>query len=258
MMERRDYPIGVFDSGMGGISVLKAVTALLPGEDFIFFGDSKNAPYGTRSVEEVRRLTLAGTQYLYQKGIKALVIACNTATSAAIGLLREHFSGMPVIGIEPAVKPAAALGGHPRVLVMATPRTVEGEKFKQLVSRFQDQAEFIPLGCPGLVEFVEAGKTEGPEVEAYLEELLGPVCKEGRPDAVVLGCTHYPFLKKSLSRVLGRDVRLLDGSDGTARELRRRLKEENLLKDKAGGGTVSLEISDVSRLETARRLYELK
>ena len=240
--DRRNLPVGVFDSGVGGISVLKEMVALLPEEDFVFFGDSANAPYGTKSIRQVQELTLAGVERLNAwpgedgKGVKAVVIACNTATSAAIGLLREKYTQMPVIGIEPAIKPALHLKEDPRVVVLATPATVKGEKFRLLMTSLGGEGEVIPIGCPGLMEFVEQGILEGEEVDALLEELLAPVTGGSTPvDAIVLGCTHYPFLKKEIAKIAGTGTVILDGSAGTARQLRRRLKEEGLLRAAPNG-----------------------
>ena len=162
---RQECPIGVFDSGVGGISVLRELVAQMPNENYIFFGDSKNAPYGTKTLEEVQKLTCADAEYLLSRGVKALVVACNTATSAAIRILREKYADMPVIGIEPALKPAVHAGGHPRVLVMATPMTLREEKFHALMQRFESDAEILRLPCSGLVEYVEQGVLEGAELE---------------------------------------------------------------------------------------------
>ena len=159
-MERTELPIAVFDSGLGGISVLRALVQRLPGEDFLYFGDSANAPYGVRPVAEVRRLTQDVIGRLYDRGIKAAVIACNTATSAAIGPLRAAFPDIPVIGIEPALKPAVA--HHRRVLVLATPLTLREEKFVALMHQCAGCAEIVPLPCPELVEFVERGELDSP------------------------------------------------------------------------------------------------
>lgn len=194
MAIKAELPIGFFDSGLGGLSVLREAVRILPQEDYLYFGDSAHAPYGTKSVEEIRRLSLANSDHLYQKGIKALVVACNTATSAAISALREVYTSIPVIGIEPAIRPAVTQGSHPRVLVMATPLTVRGRKLHDLVGRYDRGAEVEALACPGLMEFVEEGRLDGPDVEAYLTQLLLPHL-DPAPDALVLGCTHYPFLK---------------------------------------------------------------
>lgn len=155
-MEQREQPIGVFDSGLGGISVLRACTALLPQEDFLFFGDSANAPYGEKSLAQVRRLTIAAVDRLLAQGVKAVVVACNTATSAAIHLLRQAHPDLPIIGIEPAVKPAALDVGSSSVIVMATPLTIREDKYQKLAAAFCHEANVISLPCPGLAERVEA------------------------------------------------------------------------------------------------------
>ncbi|MDD6307111.1 MAG: glutamate racemase [Clostridiales bacterium] len=248
-MEMRKLPIGVFDSGVGGISVLRELAALMPNEDFIFFGDSKHAPYGTKTLEEVRKLTCADAEYLRKQQVKALVVACNTATSAAIDILREKYQDIPVIGIEPALKPAVHAGNHPRVLVMATPMTLREEKFQKLMQQYRAEAEIISLPCPGLVEFVERGELDSPALEQFLttlfrDYLLHPV------DCVVLGCTHYPLVKDMIQKVLGDDVQIFDGGEGTARETRRRLEEAGLLNPTEKTGNIQLENS----LETAEIL----
>lgn len=239
--ERSRLPIGVFDSGVGGISVLRELVALMPGESFIFYGDSAHAPYGTKSLEEVRRLTFADAERLMRIGIKALVVACNTATSAAVRLLRERYAGMPVIGIEPALKPAVLAAEGGRVLVMATPMTLQEEKFHALLRRFLGQAKILTLPCPGLMEYVEAGVLSGPELERFLTELLAEYRREP-VDCVVLGCTHYPFVREAIQEVLGSRVQIFDGGAGTARETRRRLEECGLFQKEppAGGGEIWL------------------
>lgn len=241
-MEKRNLPVAVFDSGVGGISVLREMVRLMPEEDFYFFGDSINAPYGTKTQEEICRLTLQHVARMAEKGIKGIVIACNTATSASIGRLREIYTEIPVVGIEPALKPAVMEKKGAKVLVLATPMTVQGTKFRDLAAKYQEQATILPVGCPGLMEFVEEGKLEGEEVEKYLKNLLFPYLSGGI-DAVVLGCTHYPFLKRAIARVLGPGPHIIDGSEGTARELQRRLREMNLLTDRTKPGTVFFEES---------------
>ena len=233
-------PIGVFDSGVGGISVLKELTALMPNEDYIYLGDSANAPYGTKTLEQVVKLVQEDAAYLYEKGIKALVVACNTATSAAIQTLREIYQDIPVIGIEPALKPAVLSKEHPTVVVMATPMTIKEKKFHKLMQRFETEADIIPLPCPGLMEFVERGELEGEALEQYLQKLFLPYEKV---DAVVLGCTHYPFVKKTIQKVLGEHAKLFDGGAGTARETKRRLEEKGLLNPSCKKGKVVFENS---------------
>ena len=252
-MEKRNLPVGIFDSGVGGISVLREIIRLMPQEDYYFFGDSLHAPYGTKTTAQIQALTLENVAKMRDYGIKAVVIACNTATSAAIALLRERYQDMPVIGIEPALKPAVHIRENPRVLVMATPATVEGKKFHLLLERYHECGEVIPVACPGLMEYVERGELSGESLHQYLTGLFAPYT-EREIDAVVLGCTHYPFIKAELSSVLGEKVQLLDGSEGTARELRRRLAEEDLLTDREGEGRVVFEMSIPQKEELCRKL----
>ncbi len=237
MGDRKALPIAVIDSGVGGISVLRELRKLLPHEDFLYFGDIKNAPYGRKSRDEVLTLTRNNLEALKAHGIKALVIACNTATSAAARILREENPALPIIGIEPAVKPASHLSDHPRVLVMATTLTLKEEKFKSLVSRFSEEGEFIPLPCPGLVELIEKGDTESPEILTYLEAIFAPYQNQ-KIDGIVLGCTHYPHVKKAISRFFPPTVAILDGGEGTARQTERRLAELDLLRT-VGDGKVT-------------------
>lgn len=242
MKDNFSRPIGVFDSGVGGISVLRELVALMPNENYIFYGDSKHAPYGTKTREEVERLTCADAEYLLNQGVKALVVACNTATSAAIQVLRRRYPDMPVIGIEPALKPAVRCRLHPRVLVMATPMTLREEKFHNLMIRFEEEAEIIPLPCPGLVEFIEQGDLESEALRQFLSELFAPY-QETPVDCVVLGCTHYPFVREMIQRVLGAHVKIFDGGAGTARETKRRLIESGLLNPAGKAGTVQMQNS---------------
>ena len=257
-MDEMHRPIGVFDSGVGGISVLKELVALMPNENFIFYGDSKNAPYGTKTLEEVRALTCADASHLLEENVKALVVACNTATSAAIGILRKKYQDrMPVIGIEPALKPAVSVKKNPRVLVMATPMTIREEKFQKLLEQFTNRAQVISLPCPGLVEFVERGELESEALDQFLRELFAPYRKEPI-DAAVLGCTHYPLIRSSIQKSLGSRVAVFDGGAGTARETLRKLKEYQLLSDATERGTVIFENStgDERMIELSRYLLE--
>lgn len=257
-MDGMQKPIGVFDSGVGGISVLRELVALMPNENFIFYGDSGNAPYGTKTLEEVRKLTCADAEFLIGKDVKALVVACNTATSAAIHILREKYQKkMPVIGIEPALKPAVSVKEHPRVLVMATPMTLREEKFQKLMGNFKNRAEVLPLPCPGLVEFVERGELEGSRLEAYLKELFAGYLHQP-VDAVVLGCTHYPLIRKSIQKVLGAKAAVFDGGAGTARETLRKLKEYHLVNEENGCGNVTFfnSASDEKMIALSRYLLE--
>ena len=257
-VELRRQPIGVFDSGVGGISVLRECVKIMPNEDFIYYGDSKNAPYGTKPTEVVRELTIAQVKRFLEIPIKGCVIACNSATSAAVRVLREMYPKLPLVGIEPALKPASLYKRDPRVLVLATPMTIKEEKFKNLLAKYEDKATIYGLPCPGLMEYVEEGKYDTSEVSNFLEELLAPY-RGGVIDAVVLGCTHYPFVKDKISQVLGPGVRVFDGGEGTAREMRRRIDVAGLLTDKTTRGEVIFENSsdDKSKIKLCNRLLNM-
>ena len=232
MNKKNDY-IAVFDSGVGGISVLRHLIRLMPGERFVYFGDSANAPYGSRPTREIRELTLAAVHSLLEEyPLKALVIACNTATAAAVNDIRNAHPDLIVVGIEPALKVAADHYPGGRVGVLATEVTLREEKFDTLLHRFDENVTIYKIPVPGLVELVEQGKVDTPETEGLLRRVLAPYI--GKLDAAVLGCTHYPFARAAISRVLGKDVVLLDGGEGTARETRRRLEMAGLLENGTG------------------------
>lgn len=257
-MKDRERPIGVFDSGVGGISVLRELYKIMPEENYIYFGDSKNAPYGTKSLEEVRQLTIANVELLLEQGAKGIVVACNTATAAAVRILREMYPEVPLVGIEPALKPAALQPGHPTVLVMATPMTIQAEKFHNLVSCYEQEADIIGLPCPGLMEFVEKGITEGDELKQFLEDLLAPYFRE--IDSIVLGCTHYPFVRGLIQELAGERVRVFDGGKGTAREMCRRITQAGLRTECRGRGTVTFEnsLAAEEEIELSRELFQKK
>lgn len=248
--EKKRQPVGVFDSGVGGISVLRELIRVMPCENYIYLGDSKNAPYGTKSLEEVRRLSLENARTLLEQGAKGLVVACNTATSAAVRLMRGMYPNLPIVGIEPALKPAALQKEHPHVLVMATPMTVQQEKFRQLMARYEQKAEIYPLPCPGLMEFVEAGDLESDMLHDFLQELLDPYLGK-QLDSVVLGCTHYPFARRMIRQIVGDAVTIFDGGEGTAREMRRRLAVADLLNPSEEPGWVRFENSVATPEELA-------
>lgn len=235
-MENRK-PIGVFDSGVGGISVLRELVRIMPNEDYLYLGDSEHAPYGTKSLQEVRQLTLDNIDCLLAKGAKSIVVACNTATSAAVAILRKKYPELPLVGIEPAIKPAVLHKPDSNIVVMATPMTLRQEKFQNLMRQYEDQAHIIPLACPGLMEFVERGDLDSKELHGYLTELLWTVGEE-HIDSIVLGCTHYPFAKEMIAKVVGDSVTIFDGGFGTAREMRRRLEVAGLLTDASSKGDV--------------------
>ena len=231
MNQKGDF-IGVFDSGVGGISVLRHLRKLLPNERFLYYGDSANAPYGRRTTAQVQALTLAAAEKMMEFGLKALVVACNTATAAAIQALRQNYPDLVVIGIEPALKPAVDQFPTGRIGVMATQVTLREEKFDALMRRCGETATITKIPAPGLVELVEAGKADTDAAEALLSDLLSPYA--GKLDALVLGCTHYPFAVAAIRKVLGPRVVLIDGGEGTARETKRRLEQAGLLHDGPG------------------------
>ena len=245
-MDNKEKPIGFFDSGVGGISVLKESLKVLPNEDFVYFGDSINAPYGTKDVNEVKKLTFNAVDFLLDKGVKAVVIACNTATSAAIDDLREKYKDIPIIGIEPALKPAVEISRGKSIIIMATPMTLAEKKFSNLMQQYNEEVHIVPLPCAGLVELIENGIIEGAEIERYLKEKL----KEFMGldvGAIVLGCTHYPFIKNELSKIVGDKTVIIDGSIGTVNQLKRQLTCNNLLNEKRTKGTVTIHNSATSR-----------
>ena len=251
-MNRREDLIAVFDSGVGGVSVLQHLVSMLPGERILYYGDSANAPYGTRSREQVEALTLAAAEKLMARGLKALVVACNTATSAAINELRAAWPELIIVGIEPAVKLACDRFPGGTVGVMATEMTLREGKFSELMHRFDGEEQILRLPAPGLVELVEQGKGNSPEASALLEPILGPW--RGKLDALVLGCTHYPFASRAISRVLGPDTPLMDGGEGTAREALRRLREADLLENGEGALLIENSTGDPGLTALSRQL----
>lgn len=246
----RHAPIALFDSGAGGISVLREVKKLLPREQLLYFGDTANAPYGERSDSEVRQLVLDAAARLIPH-CKALVLACNTATAVAAAELRRRHPDTPVIGMEPALHPALKAGGHPVVAVLATAATLRSEKFKNLCKRYEKTAFFHPIQAPGIVRLVEAGQADSPYMDIYLKELLLSLPK--RPDALVLGCTHFPFAKAALERVFG-DIPCFDGATGTAKELCRRLQQQDLLAPDTAAGGILLTASVATSLPLFSKL----
>lgn len=254
-MDKHSY-IAVFDSGVGGVSVLRELRALMPGERFYYFGDSGNAPYGKKTTEQVRALTLAaGKKLLIDRDCKALVVACNTATAAAIIELRAEYPDRIIVGIEPALK--LACDRHPggTIGIMATDVTLREKKLAALMERVKRDCRVLRVHAPGVVELVEAGKCDSDEALQLMEQLLGP--HRGELKALVLGCTHYPFMKKAMGIVLGPEVELLDGGEGTARETRRRLAEADLLNDGPGELIVENSSADPEKIALTHKLLEV-
>lgn len=248
-----DAPIAVFDSGAGGIGVLREVQKVLPAERLFYFGDTANAPYGEKSDAKIRRLALLHGERLL-KNAKALLIACNTATALAAAPLRARHPDRLIVGMEPAIFPALAVTAHPRVLVLVTAATERSEKFRALLRRAEKKADVTAVAAPDIVPLVEAGLSDSPEMERSLRALLTPHLSPP-PDAVVLGCTHFPFAARAISRVTG-GVPLFDGAAGTARHLAKVLDEAGLINTKTGRGEVTLTSSDPTALPLYRRLFE--
>lgn len=251
----RSAPIGFFDSGLGGISVLRETARLLPHENYLYFGDSLHAPYGVKPVDEVVELSASAVERLIAEGVKAIVLACNTATSAAAATLRQRYPQLPIVGTEPALKPAVERYPGGRILVMATAMTLKEQKFLDLWDQFRDRAEILPAPCSGLVEFVEQGILEGDAVEQFLRERLRPFLYTP-VDAVVLGCTHYPFLREPIRTVVGQDTALFDSAGGVARQLRHRLEALDLinLQDRPGTMTFQNSLGGPEILALSKRL----
>lgn len=256
---KRQLPIGVMDSGLGGLSVLREAMKIMPSEDFIYYGDSANAPYGTKERDEIRRLTFHVVNVLMERGIKGLAVACNTATGAAVRDLRVMYPELAIVGIEPAVKPAVLNASGGRILVLATPMTIELQKFRNLIDNYKDQAEIVPVPCKGLMEFVEAGDFDGSKLRRYFEEHIIPYITEDT-QGIVLGCTHYPFLKPQMEEILaGRNIPLYDGSYGTAVELKRRIVQNGLLRSEEHVGKVEIinSLNSEEKIKLSQKLIGL-
>lgn len=220
-------PIGVFDSGIGGLTVLKEIIKILPNEEFIYYADTDNVPYGIKPKEEVKEYINQAVKFLIDKDVKAIVIACNTATSIAINDLRKKYS-LPIIGIEPAAKPAIENRGQKKVLIMATPTTIREEKLHNLLKKFTAE-EFVDLiAMPKLVEYAERGEFDSKEIEDYLKKQLQEFNLNDYSE-IVLGCTHFPFFKEEIKKVVPQSISMIDGSKGVANRLKDILQKNNLL-----------------------------
>lgn len=228
-------PIGVFDSGVGGLSILQAVRRQMPSEDLIYIADQAHVPYGPRTLEQVRAFSESITRYLLQRGAKLVVVACNAASAAALHELRRKFPRVPFVGMEPAVKPAAEHTHTGVVGVLATPATFQGELYASVVERFAGGVRLLQHTCPGLVEQIEDGGQDGTHVRSILENALHPMLAQGI-DTVVLGCTHYPFVMPQIASIVGPDVRIIDPSPAVARQAGRLLDAYGLrnLQDRPG------------------------
>ena len=213
-----DRPIGVYDSGMGGLTVWRALRAALPGESLLYLGDGKNCPYGSKPREEVRRLADEAVAALVAEGCKMVVVACNTATAAAIDFLRSKYAPMPIVGMEPAVKPACLRTRSGVVGVLATERSLDGELFRRTAARYAADAEVVAAAGEGFVELVEGDLETTPEAEACVRRVLEPILRQGA-DQIVLGCTHYPFLTPVMERIVDGRAAIVDPSPAVARRV---------------------------------------
>lgn len=231
-----DGPIAIFDSGIGGLSVLREVRARLPGDDLLYFADSAFAPYGGLPVEQIRERCVWISEFLLAQGAKALLVACNTATAVAIEDLRARFD-LPIIGMEPALKPAANLSRSEKIAILATQATLGSGRYADLKDKHGRQVAVVERACHHWVEMVEAGNLSGPVVERRVEADLAGLIEQG-VDTLVLGCTHFPFLAPVIARVVGDAVHLIDPAPAVVRQLMRRLVEANLCARGRETGTV--------------------
>ncbi|MDP9713385.1 UNVERIFIED_ORG: glutamate racemase [Pseudomonas fluorescens] len=226
----REAPIAVFDSGVGGVSVLAEIQHLLPNESLLYLGDCGHIPYGEKTPEFIRQRCSVMAGFFREQGAKALVIACNTATVAGVADLRRDFPDWPIVGMEPAVKPAAAATRSGVVGVLATTGTLQSAKFAALLDRFATDVRVITQPCPGLVERIESGDLHSPELRALLKHYVDPLLASGC-DTIILGCTHYPFLKPMLKSMIPESISLIDTGAAVARQLQRLLAERDLLAE---------------------------
>ncbi|MBX3049675.1 MAG: glutamate racemase [Anaerolineales bacterium] len=247
-------PIGAFDSGVGGLSVLRAIQAQLPQEHTLYVADQAHVPYGPRGLQEVRRLSEGVVEFLMGQGVKLIVIPCNTASAAALHALRAQYPGFPFVGMEPAVKPAAEHTTSGVVGVLATPTTFEGELYASVVERFGGGVTLLQDACPGLVAEIEAGRADGVEAERILRAALEPMLAWGL-DTVVLGCTHYPFSFDVIRRIVGEDVRLIDPAPAIARRAAALLDAAGLRNPGPAGMTRYLTSGDPAAMQA--RVAEL-
>jgi glutamate racemase len=248
-------PVGLFDSGVGGLSVAREIRRLLPVEDLLYLADTAYCPYGGRPLPEIRARSLAIGRALVDRGAKVIVVACNSASGAALEALRAELS-IPIVGLEPAVKPGVAATRSGRVGVLATEATLQAERFDRLATTFAAGVELYPQACPGFVELVEAGEVRGEKVRTVLEPFLAPL-REAGVDTIVLGCTHYPFLADAVRDVMGADVTILDSGGAVARQVERVLAEAGSLRHGSReGGLLLLTTGDAEAVgPVAERLW---
>lgn len=230
-------PVGIFDSGVGGISVLRAVREQMPEESIIYFGDQGHIPYGPRPMEQIRRFSEAITNFLLEHKAKIIVVACNTASAAALKYLREKFPNVQFVGMEPAVKPAAEHTQTGKVGVLATPTTFQGALYASVVERFANGVELLQNTCPGLVQQIEQGNLSGKETRRILEDALLPMLAKNI-DTVVLGCTHYPFVIPLIQQIVGDNVRVIDPAPAVAKQTGRLLEAKGMRNRSESKGNI--------------------
>lgn len=250
-------PIGLFDSGIGGGSVLRELRALLPAEDLLFLADQAHVPYGPRPADELRRLSLANVGWLAARGAKLVVVACNTASAAALGTLRASFPHLPFVGMVPAVKPAVSLTRSGVIGVLATAATVQGGLLDDVVQRFAGDVRVLRQPCSGLVDQIEVGAVDHPQTEALLRRYLAPLLEAGA-DTIVLGCTHYPFVAPAIRRIVGPGVALIDAAPAVAAQTARCLDSRGIRAAPSHEGQVTYATTgDPAQLAALVALLEL-
>ena len=243
-------PVGFFDSGVGGLSVLQAARHILPHENLVYFADSAHCPYGSRSRAFIRRRSLAISRFLLERGAKAIVVACNSASEAALEFLRRTFPGLEIVGVEPAVKVAQGLSRNQKIGILATPLTLKGRRLSRLLENFSSGMQVYTQPVPGLVERIEAGRFDDPRTSAILERNLRPLLAKGI-DTLVLGCTHYPIIKDRIAALCGPRVEVIDTGEAIARQLWRRLLLTGRLNPVPGAGAIDYFSSGDARAASA-------
>ncbi len=236
---KAEAPIGVFDSGMGGLTILSALRQELPNENYIYLGDTAHCPYGARSEADITDLSVRISHFLIEQGVKLIVVACNTASQAALATLRATFPSIPFVGVVPAVKPAARATKKGRIGIAATNQAAKATYLRQLIDEFAGGIQAFAIGCPELVTLVEDGQLDGPEVEAAVRHALDPILREDI-DVIVLGCTHFPALRPVIERVATRQVQVIDSGSAIARRTRYVLDTENLMQPGTTQGELCL------------------
>jgi len=254
-MSAKKNPVGVYDSGVGGLSVLREINRLLPNENLIYFGDQAKVPYGGRPIDELRSLAEGVTRFLLKQNCKSIVIACNTASAAALKYLRALYPGLPFVGMEPAVKPAAELTRSGKVGVLATPSTFAGTLYASVVERFAHDVEVFQHTCPGLVSQIERGYLDTPKTRQILETAIQPMLESG-VDTLVMGCTHYPFVIPTIEKITHRLARVIDPAPAVARQLKRVLEQADLLNPGVKAGNLTFYTSGDSH-KFAQRIAQL-